>query len=50
MARLTQTLRNRLDHRRSRHEIERAIANAGSATMRDELLIAAQRYTSPFSR
>lgn len=50
MTRLARTLRNRIDSRRSRVEIERAIANAGSTAMRDELLIAAQGYTGSFAR
>lgn len=50
MSRLTQHLRSRKDSRRSRLEIERAIANTTSAAMRQELLIAAQRHSTPFSR
>lgn len=33
----------RIAERRSRREINRAIANAGSQTMRNELLVVAQR-------
>ncbi len=50
MTRLRNNLRARRDDRRSRREIERAISNASSTAMRDELLIAAQRHATPFAR
>ena len=50
MTRLAHTRRHRIDSRRSRIEIERAIANAASTAMRDELLIGAQRYNASFAR
>jgi hypothetical protein len=50
MSRFTQNLRTRRDDRRTRREMERAIANAGSSAMREDLLIAAQRHSTPFAR
>ncbi|WP_375387303.1 MULTISPECIES: hypothetical protein [Actinomycetes] len=50
MSRLTTHLRSRRNERRSRREIERALANASSSAMREDLLIAAQRHNTPFAR
>lgn len=46
MSRLTTAIRAR----RSRREIERAIVNAASPALRDELIIAVQTYGSPMGR
>ena len=50
MSRLTRTLRAHLHDRRSRHEVERALADASSTAMRTELLIATQRHGGTFAR
>jgi hypothetical protein len=50
MSRFTDHFRARRDEARSRREIERAIANASSSAMREDLLIAAQRHSLPFAR
>jgi hypothetical protein len=42
MTRLTQTLRARRASNRSRREMDRAISNAASPAMRDELIVVAQ--------
>lgn len=42
MASLAKAFRSRREQTRSRREIERAISNAASPAMRDELIIAAQ--------
>jgi hypothetical protein len=43
MSRVAQTLRSRRQLNRNRREIERAITNAATPSMRDELILAAQR-------
>lgn len=50
MSRFALHLRARRDDRRTRREIERAITNASSSAMREDLLIAAQRHSTPFAR
>jgi hypothetical protein len=50
MHRLAHTLRSRIDDRRSRREIEFAIANAGSRALRDELITVVQRNGSLYGR
>ena len=43
MSRLTQAIRSRRDIARTRRELNRAIANAATPAMRDELILVAQR-------
>jgi hypothetical protein len=43
MSRLTQAIRSRREIARTRRELNRAIANASTPTMRDELILVAQR-------
>lgn len=49
MSRLAQ-LRTRRDHARSRRAIEKAIVNAGSPALRDELIHVAQRNGGLYGR
>ena len=49
MSRLT-TFRSRRDVRRSRRSIERAIANAASPALRDELISVVQRDSGIYGR
>lgn len=42
MASLAKAFRSRRENTRSRRELDRAISNAASPAMRDELIIAAQ--------
>lgn len=44
MSRLSQSLRNRRQVNRSRRAIEKAIVDAGSPALRDELIAVAQRH------
>lgn len=44
MAGLAKALRSRREQNRSRREIDKAISNAASPAMRDELIMAAQAY------
>lgn len=46
MSRLGQAVRTRRELRRTRTEINRAITNAASPAMRDELVVVAQRSHS----
>jgi hypothetical protein len=46
MSRLTKAIRSRRDIARTRRELNRAIANASTPAMRDELLMVAQRAGS----
>lgn len=43
MSRLTNAIRSRRDIARTRRELNRAIANASTPAMRDELIMVAQR-------
>jgi hypothetical protein len=43
MSRLTKAIRSRRDIARTRRELNRAIANASTPAMRDELILVAQR-------
>jgi hypothetical protein len=43
MSRLVKVIRSRRDISRTRRELNRAIANATTPAMRDELILAAQR-------
>ena len=43
MSRLAETIRNSRK-RRARRELDRAISNASTPALRDELILAAQRY------
>lgn len=43
MSRLTKAIRNRRDVRRTRRSLDRAISNASTPALRDELVLAAQR-------
>ena len=44
MSRIAHAIRSRRDDVRSRRAIEKAIANAGSPALRDELIYVAQRH------
>jgi hypothetical protein len=43
MSRLTKAIRSHRDTNRTRRELNRAIANASTPAMRDELILVAQR-------
>lgn len=44
MSRLADSIRTRRQRARARRELDRAISNAATPAMRDELILAAQRY------
>ena len=44
---LGKAIRGRRESARDRRELQRAIANAGSPALRDELILAAQRAEQP---
>lgn len=44
MSRLSTAVRNRRETRRARVELNRAISNASTPAMRDELVLVAQRH------
>jgi hypothetical protein len=48
MSRLTRAIRSRREILRTRRELSRAIANASTPTMRDELILVAQRGGNVF--
>jgi hypothetical protein len=48
MSRLTKAIRSRHEINRSRRELNRAIANAATPAMRDELILVAQRGHNAF--
>ena len=50
MPRITRTIRTRREDVRSRRAIEKAIANAGSPGLRDELIYVAQRNGGLYGR
>jgi len=50
MSRIAHTIRSRRENVRSRRAIERAIVNAGSPSLRDELIYVAQRDGGLYGR
>jgi hypothetical protein len=48
MSRLTKAIRSRREILRTRRELNRAIANASTPAMRDELILVAQRGGNVF--
>ncbi|HYP46661.1 MAG TPA: hypothetical protein VEQ66_15865 [Propionibacteriaceae bacterium] len=50
MSNLAKAIRSRRDHTRNRRAIDRAIANAPTPAMRDELILVAQRTGALYGR